>query len=447
MEKKLYLSELMSSKNYEIKNDQMNVIIAPCGSGKTYYINTHWLQSEQTVIYVSNTTALKEQVMRDYGYSVAQKLNISTDNVLVEKESKYGSFLTWSSEVYHDPDFSRLNTIFITFQGLVNRLDNGTLFLDEFALLNGEKTVIILDEAHDIPIYSQKFDNELIEGQYNGTGYYKILDFIESAETYKKYLIIGLTATPQSLELITYHDVLGEDKQLLKSYEEKQVIHYSEQLNNVLDKLEINEKSKVIVFESGSIENMIALTEDLRDKGYNISCLWSKNNKHKYSDRQRIIYNELTENGNISLVDVLILNSAFESGINIYDPDVKFVIYDYELLHQSETSLIQTRQRVRHDIELLLIRSRKDKVKKIDRDFLHETEQTKKRIAILSAAVGKRLTTEEFKALCKDLDFKRSGRKLITTSTMLNPLLAEIGFKIEDKKTDGIRYKTIIPLT
>ena len=444
MENKLYLSELFKSNYYEFKEDQLNLIIAPCGSGKSYYILTQHLQSNHNVIYVSNTTALKEQVIRDYALYVASELDIPIQKVLVEKTSEYGSYLTWSSDVYFHPDFTYCNSIFITYQSLVNRLHTDTLYFDEFSTLMGEKTTIILDEAHDIVRYSEKFDDGF-EGNYNGKGYHCIEEWLSNKETYKKYQIIGLTATPQNLE--NYHDVLGNDKHLLKCYSQRQVINYSEPIVDVLDKLTINEKNKVVMFVSGSIEQMILLTDSLKQKGHKAECLWSKNNSYKYTDKQQQVYTELITNGNISLIDILIVNSAFESGVNVYDLDIKTIIYNYKPSHQDDISFEQCIGRVRHDADLLLVRRVKKEVKKIDRDMLQEELDKNMRIKILNEYKDKRLSTKEFKELCEKLNFRdKSSNRLSTTSTTINPKIKLLGFEILDKRDKTGRYKIILSL-
>lgn len=438
MEKKYYLSDLFNEKNYQLKQDELNLIVSPCGSGKTRFITTEYLQSNKNIVYVSNTVNLKNQTMIEHSHFIAKQLGIEPSKVLVEKQSEYGTYLTWSTEVYHHQLFDSNQVIFMTYSSLVNRLTNQDLCFNKYQqevnkAFNKEVT-IILDELHDLYNYMEQFDN---------TDYAVIDEWLSDEETYQNFTILGLTATPDNISL-NYHDVLGKDKEMLKSYTQNQVLNYSEHLQELLPKLNINEKNKAIVFCSGSIKSLYELTDELKQQGLNVECLWSKNNKDfPYTDKQQQVYEELITNSNISLVDILILNSAFESGINIQDLDVNIIIYNYKVSHQTETKRIQCIGRVRHSVDLLLLRTNKKEVKKEDKDKLNQLQLNQKRIELLNGLIEVKLTTEDFKQVCEMLDYKTEGRKLIKTTKSLNPLLLELGFVINDKRDKNERYKVI----
>ena len=100
-------------------------------------------------------------------------------------------------------------------------------------------------------------------------------------------------------------------------------------------------------------------------------CIWSENNeKIPMTFEQRRVRNYLIENGElIEPYNVLIINRATETGVNIYDDKMQIMICNTK----NEVQQIQARGRIRHDIDLLVLKTEEaDKLDfAIDKEILN----------------------------------------------------------------------------
>lgn len=125
--------------------------------------------------------------------------------------------------------------------------------------------------------------------------------------------------------------------------------HYSEIINEV-SKLDIfNEGKKCLVFTERitTAEDMIKRFEK---KGLKAINIFSQNSSKKdMNDEQNRIRNAIIERGIfIGDYDILIINGAYETGINILDERFEVCILDTEV----NTKRTQSRARIRKDIEI-----------------------------------------------------------------------------------------------
>ena len=83
----------MEKHNYELKKGQINLIVSPVSSGKTYYIFEELLRDKNLarVIYLCDTSSLKQAVRSDGIYYDRTKYYEATD---IRKLGKKLAFYT-----------------------------------------------------------------------------------------------------------------------------------------------------------------------------------------------------------------------------------------------------------------------------------------------------------------------------------------------------------------
>ncbi|MDB8566250.1 hypothetical protein GMB50_11745 [Turicibacter sanguinis] len=443
MEKKYYLNDLWNNRNYQLKDDKVNGIIGYCGCGKSYFIMKQFILSEQPTIYVSDTTALKEEMFMNFGEELRKKYNYkSVYDIIEEKRGKYGSYYQIKAQAHYELNFelNELNVKFMTYSTFAKYLEDGTI---EKMLLTLDKTTIIFDEAHNIYEYAESFDDN------NEYPYQNIIDFLEDNDTYDLAQIIAITATPNQLQYQSYfHDVLGKDKELLKRYTHKKEIKYSTSIENLLHELKPNENNKVLIYTSGSVASIQKMVTNLQQQ-YSIEFLYSKSNRnYTFTPKQESIYQELVQNGNFSQVDVLLINQAYQSGINIFELDCNTFIYDVQVAHQPNQNhnenydFIQSLGRIRHNIKNVFIRVPFNDITMEDKSDLDDFNRNDERKQILDQYLNVKLTANEFKDIVKELNFTDKLNRLLTGASAVKEI-EKLGYDILDKKSNGKRYKVI----
>ena len=108
--KKLYLSELISKYNLEvkIKFGAINLIKSPCGSGKTKFIFDYLMKessgafNHKHIYYVTDTTMLKEAVKNDY-INIIKKEETLTGTLSII-QGCYGEFI--KDGIHRSPKFA-----------------------------------------------------------------------------------------------------------------------------------------------------------------------------------------------------------------------------------------------------------------------------------------------------------------------------------------------------
>ena len=419
----LTLTQLMEKYNYEMKRGQINLITAPCGSGKTYYMLNTIMMKEKQVIYVCDTTALKDCIVQDFAQVYAETFGVDIETILQRtNDNHYYLKLNHMNEDYHH--------MFMTYSAFGQWMKHDVLY----ALINN---TIIFDEAHNLLEYQDNF-NKLTDDEYTDGEYTHAVNTLFDNYFLENNTVIALSATPEQL---TYQDkvvdIIGDTVKELKCYKQKYHINYSGSLTELLTTIHYK---KVVVFTSGSVDSMIKKRDELKQADIKVECLFSKNNKqYQFNPFQNQVYTELVENRNISLVDVLIINSAYESGINIDDVDIDVFIYDAKMEHQKNYQKIQSLGRIRHDIDRMYIRTYAHDIKKSDKDLMKQVNANQNRINLLESNLDKKLTSKEFKALCVELDFRNDKREIIKLPI---EQIESLGYKIQ-KPTNSKRYYMI----
>lgn len=376
---KKWLGEILLEYDLNEILKQMNLlIIAPVGSGKTYTINTELFSIVKTIGYYlcDNRNVLEQQLqelgMLDvYGYGV---LNGKTypKNELIKKLKK----LKNDDEV----TVTVGKIICTTYASFSNRVNNEDIKIKDIEL-------IICDEFHNLVKYGKytkanKKDNEKFKECDIRLG--RLL--FQLCKKYPNTKIVYFTATPQEIfkaEKDYYNSSMEEFKQLNYNsniYNQIYGTDYPTKLLKDIKKIDLRDDPNIMQYEekeTKSFRNYSSSLKAIGDDGKTVVatcfistmkkmekdikrmypnkkvvCIWSTNsdkimNQYQLAVRKCILQNHYLPTD----VDVLIINLAMETGVNIYDENINTVIVNTT----DETSRIQFRGRVRKDIKSLYI--------------------------------------------------------------------------------------------
>ena len=192
------------------------------------------------------------------------------------------------------------------------------------------------------------------------------------------------------------------------------------------------ESYKVLIFTQ-KIDTQVKLQEQLNQiDGINALCLWSINSKNIMSDEQ-IQYREyLLENEKLpdDKYNVLIINKAMETGINIKDKSFQYCF----LNTTDETERVQARGRLRHNITYLF------HVDKNNCDYDKSEDK-----GFIAKYLNKKLSATDKKELCSEsgmIDAK--GRNI--GWTRMKKVIEDLGYSVKDISTriDGVNTRVSI---
>lgn len=384
-----YLSELLYNAEYDSKN----LIIAPTGSGKTNYIFVDLIQKFDRVLYLCDTTALRQ--------SIIKQARVEHSNL----------------------DVMCYNTF-------------GKMFKNGSDCIEFEWDCIICDEFHNLFCYDNAFNNA------NTTS--AIINLMREDGCKKFYF----TATPdvynERKDSKGVTDVF-ENVKVFDYSESDEIVRYNEKHNvklnswhEIVSRIDIHkdliaqESYKVLIFTQ-KIDTQVKLQEQLNQiDGINALCLWSINSKNIMSDEQ-IQYREyLLENEKLpdDKYNVLIINKAMETGINIKDKSFQYCF----LNTTDETERVQARGRLRHNITYLF------HVDKNNCDYDKSEDK-----GFIAKYLNKKLSATDKKELCSEsgmIDAK--GRNI--GWTRMKKVIEDLGYSVKDISTriDGVNTRVSI---
>lgn len=400
----MYLSELMQTYNLEqkVKLGCFNLIHAPAGSGKTKYILDRLLTTDTLAtekFYVTDTIMSRDMIKSEYA-----KL-ISDDHYLIN------------------------NVHIMTYYAFSHYLQchNDEIYFKE----------IIFDEIHMLCEFEKSFNDE-----------YKVLSELLPmiCDVDMGNLCYVLSATPSlfthlcSIYEVEVNDILADHRHLLNHYTENHIIKYNDHPVELLNNINFN---KALIYFAGSLEHMKKLNESLINAGFNANYLHSI--KKDMSQDQSQLRDYLLETGlYLDDLDVLIINSAYETSWNLYDDRVDTYI-SFATCHEylKDHSIIQSRSRIRHNIDAMFLYCRKKDIKKADKDQLKNKISLDQRVNLLNNHLNKKLTTTEFKLLCEKLDFRNPKNNELFTGKNAIIEIKKLGYSVSNLTKNNKRYKYI----
>lgn len=392
MQKK-YLSEIIIERKCMDKFKSNNLIISPTGSGKTSFIFGELIK-EGNYLYLCDNSNLKSAIeLKDRTFS--------------NRKDLYG-FANYQVEVMCYKSF-----------GKKIRFNNSIV---------KEYDAIFCDEVHNL------IDYQFINDDTDLSHAIK-----ELFKQYDNTKIFYFTATPYNLELLKKKcgdiDKFVKTLDLTNNREIKRYVNLVtdqfssyKQIPTLLDNKSesfICNRRKALIYTRG-IETMLKLESEISNLGeyFKPICIWSANNeKYPMSDTQIKVREHLIKTGMLlEPYNVLIINRATETGVDIVDKDMLYCIINTTNL----TEQIQARGRLRHDIIELSLKADN---KIIQKDTYNIDE-----------FLNRPLTKEDKDMLCEKLNlFDNQGRLL--KWTRVKNLLVKQGYKViydnKSKRIDG----------
>lgn len=406
------LNELWHERGYRVSNG-ISLIVAPCGSGKTYFTFNTLIQGEklENIIYLCDTSNLKRAVRLDKDYShLCRFYSKNDDNNVVNNSIEFGE------------GFGENKITVMTYAQFGYYTKRNP---DSFRKIK----LIVMDEAHQLVDYRMKFDNE------DSDMYEVAIEKIKSLS--KQAKVVMLSATP---ELITYnkgfkvpttYDFSNEPE--IKRLRENIVIPYrtNREIKKVIKdfkKVTTRTGVKMLVY-TDRIATVNDIVKTCFNEGVRAVGLWSLNNKENaMSTYQLEVLESVVKDGMIpDNIDILIINASLQTGINIKNNDIDWVLVN----STNKTTQIQARSRVRKDIDRLYLKSD-------DSEISNDIELDEKWL-------NRPLTSNDKKELSNEIQLYDERGRLIKWKG-LSLRLIEQGYKIEDltKVIEGKRVRISI---
>jgi hypothetical protein len=177
------------------------------------------------------------------------------------------------------------------------------------------------------------------------------------------------------------------------------------------------------------VTQMRSIRDQLQKRGINAVGFWSENNFiHEMNDEEWAIRDSVILKGIIpDHVQVLLINAASETGINITSP------VDYIVVNDSNPDTqIQAVGRVRHDVDAVYLR---------DYNSQNYTYISHNRLA--AKWIDRRLYEEDKKLLCEELNIRDARGRLYKWPNIKKSLRFS-DFRVTDKQEkNGRRYSII----
>lgn len=361
--KPVYYDDYFKQNDVTYDRGRYNVVRTPCGSGKTFhclnvitanydgeYGRRFGICDNYHCLYVTDTTALKENVINSYLKHTGKK-EVNMHNLEVWTYAKLGRE--------------------IELQGI-----------DKLA---ATYDYIFLDEIHQLFVYEEHFDTN--DCGYYGTAMASLEDLVRADTT-----LILLSATPQKLlDYIQYEIGQGEihlvkdivpmaELHKIKSYVNRYEIPVFD-VSQAISEINLEKDDKLFIYTQ-TIRDLLKLEEQCMSRGWSTCALWSINHNRQYervlreleaetdpvkcieleeqlikcrpmSDYQLAVREQVLTVGEYP-TQVILMNASYESGINLENGKDSPQHTIHVIVNSREEHVIQqARGRIRHDIDCL----------------------------------------------------------------------------------------------
>lgn len=417
-----FISDIIRDSNgkYHIRKDTLNLLVAPCGTGKTtWFFNDVCSQYERRrIVYLVDTVMLEDAMLYEH-----KDLNIITEYKSDWRKKNLKSII-------HEDNRVRVMT-YHTFGYL----------LKLFPEIIDDLDLIFVDEAHNLIKYANYEINNIKDRASDGFSNYD--DLLQATQHLQpcnrlayllpdlshKVDIVMATATPNRIYNFKHFE--GKFKQIIYDREvEGYYTTHTKTFNNIKNVyggiVEAGELGNKILIYSKTIKSCEDIAKELEKRGRKPLCLWSTNNKEtRMLDYQINAREYLIKNRKLpEPYDVLIITGAYETGWNIDDKSMQ-ICY----VNSTEEDVIeQVRGRIRNNILFL--------------GYLEKVQETSMSIKLDEKWINTPLTAKDRELLCEELGRANPfGRSLKWKG--IKPILQNCGYIITPttKRIDGKRTK------
>lgn len=409
---KPHLSKVLDVTTF--KKGQANLIVAPCHSGKTtaaFQRIVPLASRKERVLYLIDTTTGRDALLNK---PHTRKYSDFWLFKLADEQSHYCAV--------------RDDIRVMTYHHAGYALAENPHFMEDL-------DVIICDEMHNLIKYlnienanarTKTASGDTADISVCKTALNELARL--AGRTRNAPLVVIMTATPQAVihtleqmnvhvEAFDYTDQVYQDKT-------KETIHYTN-LKSLLQRLSPSERTVIYV---PTIQQMQECEKILSDGKRNVCCLWSIHSEHEMAKEQIKARNAIIKKERIPPeIDVLLINAAYETSINLNNEDFKTMI-----IHSgNRDTQIQVRGRLRHDIDTL---------------YLHDSNKTHEHISDYFPAeyYNRILTSTETAEIVRLMDLTdEKGHQLKWPS--ICKALERDGATVQRGKKSGTRYYMITP--
>lgn len=394
MEKK-YLSDKGVVNPEEIQYGKLNIIDAPCGSGKTSFIeNVLWKESYWgRLLYLTDTKNGLEAFKRRGELKEYKGVQYYSHEGITAMT--YAGFATFCKYQWADWTW------------------------------NDEDSLIVCDELQSAIKWAR-----IIQKDEYGVIIRKENPHKTALAELHKRIDIGARVVAISATTFAIREEF-KDKCIdvpihadLIKYEVKHKIKY-QNIQNIINELPADKKGLIYV---PHVSNMIDLAERLEARSIKCAAIWSiANNDYKMCDDDLRTRKSILEDERIpDDIQVVFINAASETGINIKS-NVDYVVVN----SIDEDTVIQVIGRVRHDIDTVYYLDRERT------DGLHYISQDK-----ISKWLAMPLTVSDKNKICAELDFRDKRGRLVGWTT-IKKSLKYFGYEVTEKKSGSERFTII----
>lgn len=364
MNKELWFNEAMLQFDKKFFKGVLNIVNAPAGSGKTQFIFNEFLTESYKYVDKLKKTD-KQYIMKLNRILYICDTNMLKTSVLVDTLDKDVTKVLSKGDLKEAMETKKINTILQTKIGHIKVITYSTfgwLLQQEgskYILLN-YFDVFLMDEMHNLFKYASRFDSEL-----NNKPYSTVISYLPTL-IYNS-LVIGLSATIgliyngiRDMEL-PYHSIFTyQELKQIKQYTEKYIRECKYIINEIkwlgIVKNFLYKNNYKAYIYTNTIKMSKKYKKMLEDYGYKVEWLCSINNTTVNEDGEIIpimndyqlsIRNDLINTGMLpSDLDIIIVNSGYETGWNLRDEKVQVALID----SKDDGTQIQARNRIRHNI-------------------------------------------------------------------------------------------------
>ena len=377
---KLTLTQAMEQYNKKFRKGAINLVNAHAGAGKSYFVfnslldNTHkfvegieqgekWRNELNRILYVCDTSMLQDSTLAENKVSTKLK-----NGGLIEARDK-GSNIKGEVKTL---TYSKLGA-------LLKSESCSNIILNNFKC-------IIFDEIQNLFTYCNKYNIDKATNTYTDGTYTEVLDNLKDIS--KNVLCIGLSATPRVIyrfkEVNSDFD-FGNIRTIFNKQELETIrsVNFKPIYTNcIMNQIKTFDYSKLngrkIYINTNTIKKSKEYKKYFESVGLKAEWLCSINNgevvknidengneieefiptmtKYQLSLRDRLL-NGIDEQGTSKGtlpddLDVIIVNSGYETGWNLKDDKVQICFID----NINEDYQVQARNRIRHDIDILIVK-------------------------------------------------------------------------------------------